>query len=89
MENVLKGSLTYEEFCGVRDIIEGLLDEGPIQGISAIENKEEIIMNFLKKAQKVLLLERDYEVLEMIDSYFEENKDETITSVCKKLLARR
>ena len=89
MENVLKGSLTYEEFCGVRDIIEGLLDEGPIEGLSAIENKEEIILNFLEKAQKVLLLERDYEVIEQIDSYFEEEKNEAVISLCKKLLEKK
>ena len=42
-ETVLRQGPTTEEFTAIRDIIEGLLDEGPVAGISQISNGEEII----------------------------------------------
>lgn len=54
---VLQGDLSREDFSGIRDILEGLLDEGPCSGISEIENAADMILAFLHKAMEMRLAE--------------------------------
>ena len=82
-ETVLKNGPSDEEFSGIRDIIEGLLDEGPVRGISGLENAEEMILRFLEEAGKRTLALRDYEVIYEILGHFEEGP---IPGEAKKLL---
>lgn len=42
-ETILRGDPSREELAAIGDIIEGLLDEGPVPGISALQNSDEII----------------------------------------------
>lgn len=41
-----KDSLTPAEYRGLASIMEGLLDEGPMPGISKVENREEVLKKF-------------------------------------------
>ncbi len=68
-EQVLKNHPTYEEFAGIRDIIEGLFDESSAAGISTIENEEEIIKTFLDEALTMTLELKDYELIHTILAY--------------------
>ena len=87
-ESVLRGGPSREEFTGIRDIIGGLLDEGPVPGISALTDRDEIISVFLEAADTMELTLDDYEVIYGILSYYtEEYSDKCpIALVCKKLL---
>lgn len=52
----LSGPLSPEDLRGIRDIIEALLDEGPVAGISGVEDAEVHVLSFLEKMRGV---ERD------------------------------
>lgn len=77
--------LSDEDFHGIRDIIDALLDEGPCAGISEIENAEEALAEFLKKASGRGLDFNDYEVVRNIRNYDEE--DGNITALCAEILS--
>lgn len=76
--------LSDEDFHGIRDIIDALLDEGPREGISAIENAEEILAGFLRKASAKSLDIDDYETIRNIRDHAEENGK--LTDMCNELL---
>lgn len=48
----LQQDLTDEEFKAVTDIIEALLDEGPVPGISRADNAETHLLNYLRQAKQ-------------------------------------
>ena len=83
-KTLLSGEVTREDFCGIRDIIEALLDEGPVVGISGIGDAEEYINLFLEKAKKMTLDNRDHEVIGAIREHFTENAE--IAAACEVLL---
>lgn len=87
-ESVLKNKLTRDEFVGIRDIIDGLLDEGPVSGISEIENSDNIIITFLKQAKTFELDLDDYEVIYNIRVYFKSKSanNPEITFLCQEFL---
>lgn len=51
-----KDRLTYEELEGVLSIVDAILDEGPVLGISNIENPKEILLAVLNHSMKHLPL---------------------------------
>ena len=61
--NILQGELSREDFSGIRDIIDGLLDEGPVSGISEIENSADVIVAFLNQSKTITLTLDDYETI--------------------------
>lgn len=65
--------LSDEDFHGLRDIIDALLDEGPCAGISEVDNSDEILALFLKRAGGRTLDIDDYEVIRNIRLHDEEN----------------
>lgn len=65
----LAGPLEYEDFTGIRDIIEALIDEGPVMGISGVEDAEEHLRAFLDRAREMAWDERDREVAEAVREY--------------------
>lgn len=87
-ESILKGNPSREEFSGIRDMIEGLLDEGPVQGISAIEDGVAMIMTFLKQAKKIEPDLSDYEVIRQIRIRYGEGDSENsaVVRLCQELL---
>lgn len=69
---VLEGSLSREDFEGIRDIIEALLDEGPVPGISAVEDAEKHLRAFLKHAGTMAWDEHDREVVTAVNEYLKQ-----------------
>lgn len=81
----LRGELSIEEFQGIRDIISGLFDEGPVAGISAIAECDDSIKMFLEHARKLAAVVADYEVVREIADYYEETDNE-ISDLCRNIL---
>lgn len=59
----IRGTISKEEFSAVGQIISGLLDEGPVPGISEIENAEDVLSEYLMKAAEFDLDIDDYETI--------------------------
>lgn len=76
--------LSYEDFVCIRDILEGLLDEGPCPGISLFENGEDIVRAFLQKADAMPLTQADTPILDDIFTKYEGENDE-IAQMADKL----
>ncbi|RKM56039.1 hypothetical protein D6856_14980 [Butyrivibrio sp. XB500-5] len=85
---ILKGNPTKEEFAGIRDIIDGLLDEGPVTGISQFDDGDDIIISFLKHAKNMCDCIEDYKVVRSIRIHYDDDKDANpeIASLCKEIL---
>ena len=70
-------SITYEELEGVLAIMDAMLDEGPAQGISALEEPEETIAKVLKQARGHLSLKtREADVVNNLYIWQKENGEE-------------
>lgn len=84
----MKGDLTEDEFRGVREIIAELLNEGPVLGCSVIEGWDKYVEMFLEKAKLQKLCDRDYEVINSIKAYFEneEKVNKEIVDMCNSLI---
>ncbi len=89
-EEILSGQPSYWDFAGIRDILVNLLDEGPVAGISAVENGEAAVSAFLEQAQRLAdqLTLKDYEAIHEIRSYYSDEQGERcpIAVICKKIL---
>lgn len=88
-----KGNLSAEELCGVTEIMDGLLDEGPCAGMSAIEHPVELTLLYLKEVEKVLKSGNSQEAItyvaacDRINDYFgdEETEIDDASKVCEKI----
>ena len=85
---VLKAGPSREEFTGIRDIIEGMLDEGPVEGLSGLENRKEIALRFLEAAAGMACDPADYEIVRGLKQYFGngENASPEVTALCERIL---
>ena len=85
---VLKGGPTREEFTSIGEIIYGFLDEGPVPGISKLDDADEVISAYLDVAGTMELTLDDYEVIDEIFGYYEEEVSDKCPIVleCKRLL---
>lgn len=71
-----KPELTYEEIKGILGIIDAMLDEGPVQGISVLDNPKEILAKVLKKADEQEVLQKEeQDVIKHINEWLEDNQD--------------
>ena len=69
-----KDGLTYEELEGVLSIVDAILDEGPVLGISNVENPKEILLAVLNHSIKHLpLSSKNCEVISNISDWQKEN----------------
>ena len=69
-----KDGLTYEELEGVLSIVDAMLDEGPVLGISNVENPKEILLAVLNHSIKHLpLSSKNCEVISDISDWQKEN----------------
>lgn len=88
-----KGNLSAEELRGVTEIMDGLLDEGPCAGMSAIEHPVELTLLYLKEVEKVLKSGNSQEAItyvaacDRINDYFgdEETEIDDASKVCEKI----
>lgn len=83
-----KNNITYEEFQSIGKIIVELYDEGPVIGISEIENAEEILLMYLKHAEKQRLLADDFYVVHYIREEEQEKEipNKLLVQKCNALL---
>lgn len=83
-----KDSLTYEELEGVLSIVDAILDEGPVLGISNIENPKEILSAVLNHSIKHLPLSS--ENCKVISNILDWQKENLIDEDCEiELLAKQ
>lgn len=81
---------TPKQLAYIRDIIDALLDEGPVIGISALDKKEEIIMVFLNELNKIDLSQDDKIVIEHICDYFKDKEgSKEVISFAEKILEKQ
>ena len=81
----LLGPLSPEEFRGIRDIVGGLLDEGPVKGVSLLEDAEAAMFVFLVRAKEFELSAEDAAVIRAVRGRFSGRKE--IAALCGELLA--
>ena len=83
-----KDRLTYEELEGVLSIVDAILDEGPVLGISNIEDPKEVLLNVLNHAIKhAPLSAKDCKIISNILDWQKENLGDTeIESISNKIL---
>ena len=87
-EEVLFGDVTPVEFQGLSLLIEGLLDEGPVPGISRVENAAKVLERYVDVAATFDLTLEHYQV---IDSVLDTAMDEeapfpAVAQKCQALL---
>lgn len=67
------GHMDYDEFHAILEIMKGLLDEGPVRGISIIPNHLEVFDNILSHATELLLTKEDYQIMGKLLEWAEAN----------------
>ena len=87
---LLTGSdtLSREDFVSIRDLIGALLDEAPAPGISAVEDGEDCILEFLDRAAQETLSAEDMGVIRELEEHYSEEEHESpqIAERCRELL---
>ena len=88
-ESLLFSVPTYEEYEGISFIIEGMLDEGPIPGISKLKDPEKVLLRFLEISENYSLSADDYDAILNVKNWVSSG-EEPLTSVsyeCDRLLS--
>ena len=88
LQRIQNPALDLESYRGLADILDAMLDEGPVVGISAFEeNAIEIIQAFLAATKMRTDLEAsDYTTLLDLKDYLQKNKDsESFVTLCEEL----
>lgn len=92
-ERLQKGSLSAEELRGATKIMDGLLDEGPCAGMSAIEHPVVLTLLYLKEVEQMLKSGVSEEAItyvaacDRINDYFGDEDTEIVdaSKVCEKI----
>lgn len=77
---------TQEEFKYIGRILDAMLDEDAVAGISTLDKRKEILLKYLEKAKKFSLNIGDYETIYNISKYGEEINEDEIVKQAKDLL---
>lgn len=84
MLNWLKQEMTDAEFRGAGEILQVLLSEGPVAGISAIPEKPELFQSYLNQAKQHKLEATDYEILlDLMD--YEEKQENKVAGIAEQI----
>ena len=85
----LKGQLTQEEFAAIGRIFRALLDEGPVPGISGVDDAEEYALKYLSQSDAFEMTIDDYEAVLDIYNWAvrEEVRNPEITAKCAAIMA--
>ena len=62
---------TYEDLYYIGKILDAMLDESAVPGISTLDKRIDILLKYLEKAQKYDLCAEDYQVIRHIYQYGE------------------
>ena len=83
-ERLKAGNFSSEEFAGASDIIAGLLDEGPCQGMSVMEEPVELALLYLEECKKHNWDAEQVALITDLASYFKNSKIEDAGHVVAK-----
>ena len=88
IEILNQDKISNKKFNDISYLINALLDESAITGISALEERELLIERYLEKAKTLSSTEEDYEVVRLIKEYVEENEeiDKKFIKICDEIL---
>lgn len=78
-EDILKGTPSESQYKGLLLLIEGLLDEGPVAGISALDNSEVILGRILDISDDYVLTADEYEMIYSVRRWTELKGDSMIS----------
>ena len=86
-EHRLTGKLTHEGYNGVLTLVNALTDEGPISGISEIENADELVSEIIDRSEEYTLTIDEYEIIRQIYTWSENEEGYKKTSTaCQTVL---
>lgn len=88
-EEKIKGELSLDEFAGVLTLIDSMLDEGPVMGISRVENADEIVSGIVNRCNDYEIGIGEYETVKNIQLWAEnkENPKPLTADACKNILS--
>jgi hypothetical protein len=87
-ENILQGDPSGDEFRGITALIYHLLDEGPVQGISALADPEEVLLRFLGLSGSYPLSDDTVETVRAVRDWAdsEEHPYPAVSAKCREIL---
>ena len=88
VEILNEDKISNKKFNDISYLITALLNEGPVSGISSLENKEMLIEKYLKKAKYLSLTENDYRAVMMIQEYIKDDEkiNNNFIKICNEIL---
>ena len=88
VEILNEDKISNKKFNDISYLMNALLDETAITGISALENRELLIERYLEKAKTLSSTEEDYEAIRLIKEYVEDNEeiDKKFIKICDEIL---
>ena len=88
IEILNQDKISNKKFNDISYLMNALLDETAITGMSALENRELLIERYLEKAKTLSSTEEDYEVVRLIKEYVEDNEeiDKKFIKICDEIL---
>ena len=88
VEILNEDKISNKKFNDISYLMNALLDEEAITGISALENRELLIEKYLEKAKTLSSTEEAYEVVRLIKEYVEDNEeiDKKFIKICDEIL---
>ena len=88
IEMLNEDKISNKKFNDISYLMNALLDESAITGMSALEDRELLIERYLEKAKTLASTEEDYEVVRLIKEYVEDNEeiDKKFIKICDNIL---
>ena len=88
VEILNEDKISNKKFNDISYLMNALLDESAITGMSALEDRELLIERYLEKAKTLSSTEEDYEVVRLIREYVEDNEeiDKKFIKICDEIL---
>lgn len=88
LERIQRADMNLDTYRGLADILDAMLDEGPVAGISALENKEEVMQAFFDAAMARTDLEaQDFAVLLNLKDYIKGADPDSPSALGASLIA--
>ena len=88
VEILNEDKISNKKFNNISYLMNALLDESAITGMSALEDRELLIERYLEKAKTLSSTEEDYEAVRLIKEYVEDNEeiDKKFIKICDDIL---
>ena len=88
IEILNQDKISNKKFNDISYLMNALLDESAITGISALENRELLIERYLEKAKYLSSTEDDYSAIMTLKEYIKNNKEinDDLIKICDKIL---